>query len=152
MVSLIPDGILLWVYYAFLATGFFLYAGSKLAKHFPFNLVPILGQYRLVSELLGVVLLALGIFCMGGYSTEMAWREKQHQLELQIQQMEEQSHDLNQKLEEERKKKQKVRTEYYATVKERIKEVEKIIDGKCVLDPSANEIHNKAATNPGKAK
>jgi hypothetical protein len=38
------------------------------------------------------------------------------------------------------------------TVKTEIKEVEKLIDGKCELDLKVNELHNKAATNPEKAK
>lgn len=79
-------------------------------------------------------------------------REKVKEAEAKVAIVEEQSRVLNQKLEEERKKKQKVRVEYYNTVKTEIKEVEKIIDGKCVLDPKVNELHNKAAINPEKAK
>jgi predicted transcriptional regulator len=56
------------------------------------------------------------------------------------------------KLEEERKKKQKVKVEYYNTVKTEIKEVEKVINSKCEVDPKVNELHNRAATNPEKAK
>jgi septal ring factor EnvC (AmiA/AmiB activator) len=78
----------------------------------------------------------------------MEWRDRVAKLEAQIKEMEGKSEEINKKLDAERKKKQKVRTEYYNTVKTEIKEVEKLIDGKCELDPKVNELHNKAAKNP----
>jgi 2-hydroxy-3-keto-5-methylthiopentenyl-1-phosphate phosphatase len=82
----------------------------------------------------------------------MSWREKVKEAEAKVAVAEEQSKELNTKLEEERKKKQKVKVEYYNTVKTEIKEVEKVINAKCEIDPQVNELLNKAATNPGKAK
>jgi preprotein translocase subunit SecF len=98
------------------------------------------------------VLLVAGIYFKGGYSVEVSWREKVKEAEAKVAVAEEQSKELNTKLEEERKKKQKVKIEYYNTVKTEIKEVEKIINGKCEIDTKVNELLNKAATNPGKAK
>jgi multidrug resistance efflux pump len=99
-----------------------------------------------------MALLVGGVYFKGGYDTEVSWRAKVAEAEAQVALVEEQSKELNTKLEEERKKKQKVKVEYYNTVKTEIKEVEKLIDGKCELDPKVNELHNKAATNPEKAK
>jgi hypothetical protein len=97
-------------------------------------------------------LLAAGIYFKGGYTTEMIWRERVKEAEAKVAVVEQLSQELNVKLEEERKKKQKVKVEYYNTVKTQIKEVEKVINGKCEIDPTVNEIVNKAATNPDKAK
>jgi hypothetical protein len=98
--------------------------------------------------ILGVILLASGIFLYGGYAIEMSWRDKVAKFEAQVAIMEEQSKELNKELESERSKKQKVRVEYYNTVKTQIKEVEKVINADCKVDPRANELHNKAAKNP----
>ena len=78
----------------------------------------------------------------------MAWRAKVKEAESKVEKAQQASADLNKRLEEEKKKKQKVRVEYYNTVKTEIREVEKLIDAECKLDPKVNEILNKAATNP----
>ena len=74
--------------------------------------------------------------------------KKSDEAKEKVAQAEQESADLNAKLKEEKAKKQKVRVEYYATVKTRIKEVEKQINADCKLDPKVNELINKAAKNP----
>jgi hypothetical protein len=152
MVSLIPDNLLLYIINAVLlvgAVGSFL---SFFVLHRILNKFPALAPYHLLIQVVSAVLLVAGIYFKGGYSVEMSWRERVKEAEAKVAVAEEQSKELNTKLEEERKKKQKVKVEYYNTVKTEIKEVEKIINGKCEIDPQVNELLNKAATNPGKAK
>ena len=152
MMSFVPDSFLLYVINTILlvgAVGSFLtfFALNRILRWFPW-----IAPYYLILQILSAVLLVGGIYFKGGYSVEMSWREKVKEAEAKVAVAEEASKDLNKQLEEERKKKQKVKVEYYNTVKTQIREVEKIIDGKCVLDPKVNELHNKAATNPEKAK
>jgi uncharacterized protein (UPF0332 family) len=116
------------------------------------NKIPMLSKYALMFQIVSAVLLAAGIYFKGGYTTEMLWRERVKEVEAKVSEVEQISQELNVKLEEERKKKQKVKVEYYNTVKTQIKEVEKVINGKCEIDPKVNELVNKAATNPEKAK
>lgn len=152
MLSIVPDSLLLYVINTVLlvgAVGSFLtfFAVNRLLRWFP-----AIAPYYLILQIVSAALLVGGIYFKGGYSVEMSWREKVKEAEAKVAVVEEQSRELNKKLEEERKKKQQVKVEYYNTVKTQIKEVEKIIDGKCILDPQVNELHNKAATNPEKAK
>jgi hypothetical protein len=152
MMSLVPDSFLLYVINTILlvgAIGSFLtfFALNRILRWFP-----AISPYYLILQIVSAVLLVAGIYFKGGYGVEMAWREKVKEAEAKVAVAEEQSKELNTKLEEERKKKQKVKIEYYNTVKTEIKEVEKIINGKCEIDPKVNELLNKAATNPGKAK
>lgn len=116
------------------------------------NKIPGLSKYALAFQIVSAILLASGIYFKGGYTTEMMWRERVKEVEAKVAEVEQQSQELNAKLEEERKKKQKVKVEYYNTVKTQIKEVETVINGKCEVDPKVNELHNRAATNPEKAK
>jgi hypothetical protein len=116
------------------------------------NKIPGLSKYALIFQIVSAILLTSGIYFKGGYTTEMIWRDRVKEVEAKVAEVEQQSQALNTQLEEERKKKQKVKVEYYNTVKTQIKEVEKIIDGKCELDLKVNELHNRAATNPEKAK
>ena len=152
MLSLVPDSLLLYIINTVLlvgAVGSFL---SFFLLHRILNKFPALAPYHLLIQIVSAVLLVGGIYLKGGYGVEMSWRERVKEAEAKVAIVEEQSKELNKQLEEERKKKQQVKIEYYATVKTQIKEVEKIINGKCVIDPQVNELHNKAATNPEKAK
>jgi hypothetical protein len=148
MLSLIPESLLLWVYYAFISVGLVAYIGSKFFKRFPFKYIPFLGQYPLLAELLGIASLCLGLFLYGGYAVEMAWRDKVSEVEAKVEIAKKESEEANTKLEAKSKEKQKVRIEYYNTVKERIVEKEKLIDAKCELDPEVPKLINAAARNP----
>jgi hypothetical protein len=148
MLSLIPESLLLWIYYALIAVGATAYLGSKLFKRFPFKYIPFLGQYPLLAELLGISSLCLGLFLYGGYAVEMSWRDKVAEVEAKVEIAKKESEEANTKLELKSKEKQKVRIEYYNTVKERIVEKEKIIDAKCELDPEVAKLINAAARNP----
>ena len=150
--SFVPDDFLLYVITTILiagAVGSFLtcFALNRILRWFP-----AIAPYYLILQIVSAALLVGGIYFKGGYSVEISWREKVKEAEAKVAVAEEQSKELNIKLEEERRKKQKVKVEYYNTVKTEIKEVEKIINAKCEIDPQVNELLNKAATNPGKAK
>jgi preprotein translocase subunit SecF len=131
------------------AVGSFL---SFFLLHKILNKIPALAPYHLLIQVVSAILLVAGIYFKGGYSVEMSWREKVKEAEAKVAVIEEQSNELNKQLEIERKKKQQVKVEYYNTVKTQIKEVEKVINADCRIDPKVNELINKAATNPEKAK
>lgn len=148
LLSFVPDSLLLYIINAVLlvgAVGSFItfFAVNRLLRWFP-----AIAPYYLVLQIVSAVLLVGGIYFKGGYSVEMSWRERVKEAEAKVAAVEEKSIELNKQLEEERKKKQKVRVEYYNTVKTQIKEVEKQINADCRLDPKVNELVNKAAINP----
>ena len=148
MLSFIPDSFLLYVIHAVLVTGI---VGTLLSFFFLNRILrwfPQLAPFHLLAQIVSIALLAGGLYFSGGYHTEMEWRDRVAQLEAQIKEMEDKSAELNKKLADEKKKKQKVRTEYYNTVKTEIKEVEKVINAECRVDPKATELINKAAKNP----
>lgn len=143
MLSLIPDALLNWIYWGIIAVGLTGLFAGWVGKFIPFY-----GKYAGVLKPIGIAVLVLGVWLRGGYDTEMMWRAKVDEAEAKVAKAEEASNDLNKKLNEERAKKQKVRVEYYNTVKTQIKEVAKEINADCKLDPKVNELINKAATNP----
>jgi preprotein translocase subunit SecF len=152
ILSWLPDSALLYIINTVLlvgAVGSFL---SFFLLHKILNKIPALAPYHLLIQVVSAVLLVAGIYFKGGYSVEMSWREKVKEAEAKVAVIEEQSNELNKQLEIERKKKQQVKVEYYNTVKTQIKEVEKVINADCRIDPKVNELINKAATNPEKAK
>jgi hypothetical protein len=152
LLSFLPDALLMYIVNTVLIVGMISFFLAFFVLHKILNKIPLLSKYALMFQIVSAVLLAAGIYFKGGYTTEMMWRERVKEVEAKVAEVEQQSQELNVKLEEERKKKQKVKVEYYNTVKTQIKEVEKVINGKCEIDPKVNELVNKAATNPEKAK
>jgi len=141
--SIIPDAILNWVYWGIIAVGLTGMFAGWLGRWIPFY-----GNYVKFLKPIGIALLVLGGWLRGGYDTEMLWRAKVADVEAKVARAEEASKDANKKLETVRAQKQKVRVEYYATVKERIKEVAVQMDTECKLDPIVPKLHNDAAKNP----
>lgn len=144
----VPDSVLLYVVHAILAVGAVGVFLSFFLLHRIVRWFPAIAPYHLLIQIVSVVLLVAGVYFKGGYDTEASWRAKVKEAEAKVAQAEEASKELNKRLEEEKKKKQKVRVEYYNTVKTEIKEVEKRINEECKLDPKVNELVNKAAKNP----
>lgn len=143
--SLIPESIFIWITYGLIAAGFGLYVISKLVSW-----IPLMSQYKLPVELIGIAILVVGVYLFGGYGVEMSWRDKVRQLEEQIKAAEEKSAQVNTVIQEKIVYKTKVIKEKEIQYIDRIKEVEKVIDAKCEVDPAAIDILNQAAEDPTK--
>lgn len=145
MFSIIPDAVLNWVYWSIIAIGISGIAAGWLGRWFPFY-----GKYVGILKPVGVAVLVLGVWLRGGYDTEMAWRAKVAEAEAKVAKAEAASQEVNTKLAAKIKEKQKVRVEYYNTVKERIVKETQIIDAECKVAPEAIKDLNDAAKNPTK--
>ena len=143
VLSLIPDAILNWIYWAIIAVGLTGIFAGWFAKF-----IPMYGKYIGVVKPVGIALVVLGVWLRGGYDTEMAWRAKVEEAEAKVAKAEAASADVNAKLQAKIKEKVKVRTEYITTVKERIIKDTQVIDAECRVAPEAIKDLNDAAKNP----
>ena len=109
---------------------------------------PTIGIYAKFLKPVAGILTWVCVFMYGGAGVQAMWEEKVQIAQAEADRKAKESEEFSKKLDEERKKKQKVRVEYYNTVKTEIKEVEKIINSKCEIDPKVPELLNKAAKNP----
>ena len=144
----VPDSLLAWIIHAILVVGAIGTFLSFFLLHRIVRWFPALAPWHLLIQIVSVSLLVGGVYFKGGYDTEASWRAKVKEAEAKVAIAEQQSEKLNEDLKVEQKKKQKVRVEYYNTVKTEIKEVERQINAECKLDPKVNELINKAAKNP----
>jgi hypothetical protein len=143
MLSLIPDSIFVWVYYILTIVGFSLYIGSKLVKW-----IPMMGQYKLPAELVGVALLVVGAYLCGGYGVQQAWTARVAELEAKVKAAEEQSQKVNTVIQERVVTKIKVVKENVYVNREIIKEVAgKQLDASCSLPKSTISLHDSASRN-----
>ena len=143
MLSLIPDSLFIWITYFIAGAGFTLYIASKLT-----GWIPLISQYKLPAELVGVLMLVIGSYLFGGYGTEMAWRQKVKELEAKVKAAEEQSQKVNTVIQERVVTKIKVVKENVYVNREIIKEVAgKQLDASCSLPKSTISLHDSASRN-----
>jgi hypothetical protein len=90
ILHLLPDTLILWICNSLLAAGFLLTVAA-----FFIQTVPLLNQYRLPAQILGIALLVIGVYWRGGYAVELEWRERVAELELKVAEAEKQSAEIN---------------------------------------------------------
>ena len=143
VLALIPDSFFLWITYLLIAVGVGLYVASKLVTW-----IPLISQYKLPAELIGVTLLVAGSYLFGSYGTEMAWRERVRDLEAKVKVAEEKSQQVNTVIETKIVEKIKIVKENVYVNREIIKEVAgKQLDAQCTLPKSTVSLHDSASRN-----
>ena len=143
MFSLIPDSIVVWLYYLFTVTGLVLYIGSKLVK-----LIPFMGQYKLPAELGGVIILVVTAYLLGGFNAGADWRERIKEMQDKVAAAEVKSKEVNTVIQTkvvERVKLVEKKVEVVRTIIERDKEA---INAKCEVPDIAVIDYNKAIADP----
>lgn len=120
ILQLLPDSLILWFTNILLAIGI---AATVLG--FFIHKIPLFYQYQLPLRVLGVVLLAAGVYLRGGYGVEMAWRERVAEVEKKVAEAEAKSAQANVEIQTRVVEKTRV-------VKEKGEEIVKYIDREVV--------------------
>ena len=90
LLHLLPDSIIAWIVnLVFLAGAAITVAG------FFVRFIPFVNQYRIPVQITGILLLTTGVYFHGGYTTEMAWRERVQEVEARLQAAETRSAEVN---------------------------------------------------------
>ena len=134
--------VMVWVITA--AVGVAAYVVSELAGFIPF-----VKQYAFALRILGVVVTLVGVFMLGGAGVTAVWKEQVAEMEAKVAKSEAQSKDANVKLSAAIKAKKQATHSIQVVIKERIVHDAAKMDAKCVVDPSAIQDLNDAATNKG---
>ena len=139
ILQVLPDSFILWF------TNLLLIAGLAITvAAFFLKIIPFVNIYRLPLQILGIVVLVIGVYLRGGYAIEMEWRERVRELEAKVQASEQQSAELNQRLSQEVEKKRAARRELDAAVRKNIEENREVINAECKLNPAAVDAYNQA--------
>ena len=104
--------------------------------------------YGWLIKPLGLVVFVLGVFMFGGAGVTVIWQEQIKEAQAKVDAAVLASKSANTKLDQARKRKNKVIVQRQVVIQERIKTVEKKIDAECKVDPVAIQILNDSATNP----
>ena len=149
----LPDSLILFVTNALLITGI-VAALASLVVH----KIPVLWRYQIPFRIAALLLLVVGVYLRGGYSVEMAWRERVHEMELQVQQYEHLADDLNKKLADAEKNKVTYIQGRVEIVKQYIDREVRVYDetfrpgGQCEIPREFINAHNQSAQRPEQKK
>jgi hypothetical protein len=143
MFSLLPDSIFVMLTYAIFALGLLLYIASKMVQW-----IPIMAQYRVPAELVGVLCLCAGAYFFGWRGNEEHWLAKIKELEQKVAIAEAKSREVNTVIETKIVTKIKVIKETVYANKEIIREVAGAqLDSQCSLPQSSVVLLNSASRN-----
>ena len=93
ILHLLPESLILWICNSLVAAGFLLTVAA-----FFIQTVPLLNQYRLPAQILGIALLVVGVYWRGGYAVESEWRERVAEVEAKLAVAEQKSAETNTKI------------------------------------------------------
>ena len=143
MFSLLPDSIFVMLTYAIFAAGLVLYIASKLVQW-----IPIMMQYRVPAELVGVLCLCIGAYFFGWRGNEEHWLARIKELEEKVAIAEARSREVNTVIETKIVTKIKVVKETVYANREIIREVAGAqLDSQCSLPQSSVVLLNSASRN-----
>jgi len=145
--SLVPDSIFILIYYVMLSAGIVLYIASKLVTW-----IPMIGQYRLPAEIVGVVLLVIGAYFYGGHGVQSAWLDRVAELEAKVQAAESKSQQVNTVIETKIVERVKIVEKKVEVVRKEIEIQKEVINAECKINDVAIELYNKAISDPTEVK
>ena len=126
-----------------LSAGIVLYIASKLVTW-----IPMMGQYKLPAEIVGVVLLVVGAYFYGGYGVQKAWLERVAELEAKVKIAEEKSQVVNTVIQTKIVERVKIVEKQVEVVKKEIEIQREVINAECKINDVAIELYNKAISDP----
>ena len=139
LLQLIPDGVFVWLTYLLFGAGVLLYVASKLVSW-----IPLMGQYRLPAELVGIVALVIAAYFYGGVS----YREQIAEMKQRVRIAEEKSQQVNTVIETKIIEKVKVVKENVYITREIVRDTAgRQLDAQCSLPRSTVSLHDSASGN-----
>jgi hypothetical protein len=142
----LPDSLILWFCNIVLLLGMILTLAGLFAHR-----IPVIWQYQLPFKVLGIALLSAGVYFRGGYSVEMAWRERVTELEEKLKTAQEASQQVNTQVETKvvtktRIIKEKADTMIQYVDREIFKDREVVREvNNCPVPKEVIDVHNEAA-------
>lgn len=136
----LPDSVILWFCNGLLLAGIALTVTAFFIRS-----IPLINQYRIPAQVLGIALLIVGVYLRGGLAVEQVWRERVAELEAQIVVAEAASKEVNVQIETRVLKKTEYITRRGQDIVENVdREVVKY-DTTCVIPDPFVQAHNLAA-------
>lgn len=137
LLHFLPDSLLLWVVNIACILGL----GMTILGFF-FGWVPFVSRYKTPFQIFGIIILTVGVYWKGGYSTEMEWRERVAEVEKKVAVAEAKAKQANTKVQEKIVTKIVKIKEKAEKAKIIIQEKREVINADCRLNDEAIDAYN----------
>jgi apolipoprotein N-acyltransferase len=145
ILHLIPDSFLIWIVNITCIVGL-----SATVLGFFLSWVPFVNRYKTPLQILGIILLTVGVYWKGGYSTEMEWRARVAEVEAKVKVAEAKAKKANAQVQTKIVTKIVKIHDKARVVKERIQQNKEVINRECKLSDEAISIYNSSITKEKK--
>jgi len=145
ILHLLPDSFLIWVVNITCIVGLAATVGG-----FFLGWVPFVNRYKTPLQILGVILLTVGVYWKGGYSTEMEWRARVAEVEKKVKVAEAKAKKANSQVQTKIVTKIVRIKEKAQVVNRRIEQNKAAINRECKLSDEAISIYNSSITKEKK--
>jgi hypothetical protein len=139
ILHLLPDSFLIWVVNIACLAGL-----SMTVLGFFFGWVPGVSRYKTPLQILGIIILTVGVYWKGGYSTEMEWRARVAEVEKKVAVAEAKAKEANTKVQEKIVTKIVKIKEKAEVTKENIRRNREKINAECKLSDEAVAAYNSS--------
>ena len=132
-----------WIFYAITVIGIL-----GLISSYVLGMIPLITQYKLPLQILSVVVIAFGVFIIGGVENELVWQAKVKELEAQVAVATAKSSETNTIIQQKVITKIKIVKQQVEVVKREIEIQKEYINTDCKINLTAVELYNKAVADP----
>ena len=132
-----------WIFYAIVVMGILGVIAS-----YVLSMVPLVNQYKILLQVVSIVVIAFGVFIIGGVENELAWQAKVKELEAQVAVATAKSNETNTVVQQKVITKIQIVKQQVEVVKREIEVQKEYINADCKVSPTAIDLYNKAVAEP----
>ena len=132
-----------WIFYAIVVMGILGVIAS-----YVLSMVPLVNQYKIPLQVVSIVIIAFGVFIIGGVENELAWQAKVKELEAQVAVATAKSNETNTVVQQKVITKIQIVKQQVEVVKREIEVQKEYINADCKVSPTAIDLYNKAVAEP----
>ena len=132
-----------WIFYAIVVMGILGVIAS-----YVLSMVPLVNQYKIPLQVVSIVVIAFGVFIIGGVENELAWQAKVKELEAQVAVATAKSNETNTVVQQKVITKIQIVKQQVEVVKREIEVQKEYINTDCKVSPTAIDLYNKAVAEP----
>jgi uncharacterized membrane protein len=132
-----------WIFYAILVLGILGVIAS-----YVLSMVPLVNQYKIPLQVVSIVVIAFGVFIIGGVENELSWQAKVKELEAQVAVATAKSSETNTIVQQKVITKIQFVKQQVEVVKKEIEIQKEYINADCKVNPIVIDLYNKAVAEP----
>ena len=132
-----------WIFYAITVLGIL-----GVITSYVLSMVPLVNQYKLPLQVVSIVVIAFGVFIIGGVENELSWQAKVKELEAQVAIATAKSNETNTVIQQKVITKIQIVKQQVEVVRKEIEIQKEVINADCKVNPIAVELYNKAVADP----